>query len=237
MSDISNIKHKISNIQQYPELKEELTQIAGSCLEELQAIRKELTMAYIVSGKIVVEENEHYEVKDEREIRQDGKQTQDLDQKQRKEEQRLKDLILLCNMKNDISDHSTINDKIENEGHKKDIRNNFLKKIFKLLEKIVKALPFYKDKNKSQTVEQSDEQLDPVESIKHGIKILKEYKQVLNVRTNKLSKLETLQSHIQNYKSRIVQDPKKYNKDNYISKLQEKTMIRNKNNIGRDINI
>lgn len=233
MSDISNIKHKISNIQQYPELKEELTQIAG----KLQAIRKELTMAYIVSGKIVVEENEHYEVKDEREIRQDGKQTQDLDQKQRKEEQRLKDLILLCNMKNDISDHSTINDKIENEGHKKDIRNNFLKKIFKLLEKIVKALPFYKDKNKSQTVEQSDEQLDPVESIKHGIKILKEYKQVLNVRTNKLSKLETLQSHIQNYKSRIIQDPKKYNKDNYISKLQEKTMIRNKNNIGRDINI
>lgn len=235
MSDISNIKHKISNIQQYPELKEELTQIAGSCLEELQAIRKELTMAYIVSGKIVVEENEHYEVKDEREIRQDGKQTQDLDQKQRKEEQRLKDLILLCNMKNDISDHSTINDKIENDGHKKNIRNNFLKKMFKLLEIIVKVLPFYKDKNKSQTVEQSDEQLDPVESIKHGIKILKEYKQVLNVRTNKLSKLETLQSHIQNYKSRIVQDPKKYNKDNYISKLQEKTMIRNKKNIGREI--
>lgn len=235
MSDIGNIKHKISNIQQYPELKEELTQIAGSCLEELQAIRKELTMAYIVSGKIVVQENEHYEVKDEQEIRQDGKQTQDLDQQQRKEEQRLKDLILLCNMKNDISDHSTINDKIENDGHKKDIRNNFLKKMFKLLEKMVKALPFYKDKNKSQTVEQSDEQLDPVESIKHGIKILKEYKQVLNVRTNKLSKLETLQSHIQNYKSRIVQDPKKYNKDNYISILQEKTMMRNKNNIGRGI--
>lgn len=235
MSDISNIKHKISNIQQYPELKEELTKIAGSCLEELQAIRKELTMAYIVSGKIVVEENEHYAVKDEREIRQDSKQTQDLDQKQRKEEQRLKDLILLCNMKNDISDHSTINDKIENDDHKKNIRNNFLKKMFKLLEKIVKVLPFYKDKNKSQTVEQSDEQLDPVESIKHGIKILKEYKQVLNVRTNKLSKLETLQSHIQNYKSRIVQDPKKYNKDNYISKLQAKTMMRNKKNIGRAI--
>ncbi|HJD66727.1 MAG TPA: hypothetical protein LFV91_06895 [Rickettsia endosymbiont of Bembidion nr. Transversale] len=237
MSDISNIKHdiKISNIQQYPELREELTQIAGSCLEELQAIRKELTMAYIVSGKIVVEENGHYAVENELEIRRDGKQTQDLDHKQRKEEQRLKDLILLCNLKNDISDRSTINDKTENEDNKKDTKNNFLKKMFKLLEKIVKALPFYKDKNKSHTVEQSDEQLDPVESIKHGIKILKEYKQVLKVRTNKLSELETLQSHIQNYKSRMVQDPKKYNKDNYISKVQAKRMMRNNNSIGRGI--
>ncbi|WP_342225869.1 hypothetical protein [Rickettsia endosymbiont of Urophora cardui] len=237
MSDISNIKHdiKINNIQQYPELREELTQIAGSCLEELQAIRKELTMAYIVSGTIVVEENGHYEVKDERGIRQDGKQTQDLDRKQRKEEQNLKDLILLCNIKHDISDHTAINDKTENKDNKKGIKNNFLRKMFKLLEKIVKALPFYKDKNKSHTVEQSDEQLDPVESIQQGIKILKEYKQVLKLRTDKLSELETLQSHIQNYKSRIVQDPQKYNKDNYISKLQEKTMMHNKNSIGRGI--
>lgn len=108
MSGISNAKKNlnISSIKEYPKLREKLARLAYNCLEELQVIRKELTMAYIVSGKVVTEEDDKYEFRNEKEVRIDNKQGQDIDKKQREEEQILKDLKILCSIKNNIADNS-----------------------------------------------------------------------------------------------------------------------------------
>ncbi|WP_341790449.1 hypothetical protein [Rickettsia endosymbiont of Polydrusus tereticollis] len=138
MSGISNAKKNlnISSIKEYPKLRDKLARLAYNCLEELQVIRKELTMAYIVSGKVVTEEDDKYEFRNEKEVRIDNKQGQDIDKKQREEEQILKDLKILCSIKNNIADNSARGNQEEKGNIKEKVRNNFLGKILRLLKRV-----------------------------------------------------------------------------------------------------
>ncbi|MCC8418823.1 MAG: hypothetical protein LN590_04580, partial [Rickettsia endosymbiont of Glossina mortisans submortisans] len=114
----------------------ELRDITTDCLKKLQVIRQDLTSAYIVSQHIIINENDKYEFKPEKEVRAESKQELDLDKVQREEEKILKDILAT------ISSQKTAEDKEQNNQKSalKTDTSNSTKNIFVKIKNLIKKL-------------------------------------------------------------------------------------------------
>lgn len=185
----------------------ELSDITTGCLKKLQAIRQDLTSAYIVSQYIIINEDDKYEFKSEKEVRAESKQDLDLDKVQREEEKILKDIL------DTISSQKTVEDK-EQHNQKSALKNdtskstkNIFVKIKNLIKKLISRL-YPKEKEITVSSETSNNHVDLMEQ---NIKNIKIYNKELDKRVEALKNIDLLQEKISQYKERAV-DPKEYNK-------------------------
>lgn len=185
----------------------ELRDITTDCLKKLQVIRKDLTSAYIVSQHIIINEDDKYEFKPEKEVRAENKQHLDLDKVQREEEKILKDIL------DTIFSQKTVENKQQNNKKsalKTDTSNstkNIFVKIKNLIKKLISSL-YPKEKEINVSSETSNNHVDLMEQ---NVKNIKIYNKELDKRVEALKNIDLLQEKISQYKERAV-DPKEYNK-------------------------
>lgn len=214
-TDVTSTKNMI--------LINELRDITTDCLKKLQAIRKDLTAAYIVSQHIIISEDDKYEFKPEQEVRAENKQHLDLDKVQREEEKTLKDIL------NTISSQTTSEDKQQTNKKsvlKKDTSNS-TKNIFVKLKNLIKKLISRFSLREEKIIVPPETNKTPVELMEYNIKNIKIYNKELDKREETLKNINALQEKISQYKERAV-DPKAYNtkKDFVAEAIKRKKQIR-----------
>lgn len=212
MSTINSIPKIVKNwnIEQLSHTKvQTLKNEVQECIEILSTIRKELTQAYIVSQKIIIEEAENeYTVIEEQKARDKGEHHKDLDKKQRKEEQILKDINRLFDSKESIQDNLGLE---SDKEFSKKTSSNILYKILRLLRELV-----MKKAKVTEPKKEEKEQKNPEEALDESMKIISSYKELLKKRVEKIKDLPGIQEQIKVYCLRIA-DPKEYNKRNSIT--------------------
>ncbi|MCC8419074.1 MAG: hypothetical protein LN590_05955, partial [Rickettsia endosymbiont of Glossina mortisans submortisans] len=139
MTDIKSILKGINHADQSEQniiLINELKDITTDCLKKLQVIRKDLISAYIVSQYIIINDDDKYEFKPEKEVRAENKQHLDLNKVQREEEKILKDIL------DTISSQKTAEDKEQNNQKSalKTDTSNSTKNIFVKIKNLIKKL-------------------------------------------------------------------------------------------------
>lgn len=185
----------------------ELRDITTDCLKKLQVIRQDLTSAYIVSQYIIINEDDKYEFKPEKEVRAESKQDLDLDKVQREEEKILKDILETISSQKTVEDKEQHNQKSALKTDTSKSRKNIFVKIKNLIKKLISRL-YPKEKKITVSSETSNNHVDLMEQNLKNIKI---YNKELDKRVEALKNIDLLQEKISQYKERVV-DPKEYNK-------------------------
>lgn len=185
----------------------ELQNITSECLKKLQAIRNDLTSAYIVSQHVIINENDKYVFKPEKDVRTDNQQNLDLDKAQREEEKILKDILDTIDPRTKDRDKRN-NIKISaQESDTSNRSKNIFIKIKNLIQRLMSSLY---PKDKVITIPDETNKM-PIELMEQNINNIKIYSNELDKRAKSLKNIQILQERISQYKERIA-DPKEYNK-------------------------
>jgi hypothetical protein len=185
----------------------EIRDITTDCLKKLQVIRQDLTSAYIVSQHIIINEDDKYEIKSEKEVRAENKQHLDLDKVQREEEKILKDILETISSQKTVKDKEQDNQKSSLKTDTSNSTKNIFVKIKNLIKKLISRL-YPKEKEITVSSETGNNHMDLMEQ---NVKNIKIYNKELDKRLEALKNIDLLQEKISQYKERVV-DPKEHNK-------------------------
>ncbi|WP_341792357.1 hypothetical protein [Rickettsia endosymbiont of Gonocerus acuteangulatus] len=205
----------------------ELRDITTDCLKKLQVIRQDLTSAYIVSQHIIINENDKYEFKSEKEVRAENKQHLDLDKVQKEEEKILKDILETISSQKTVENKEQHNQKSALKTDTSNSTKNIFVKIKNLIKKLISRL-YPKEKEVTVSSETSNNHVDLMEQ---NVKNIKIYNKELDKRVEALKNIDLLQEKISQYKERVV-DPKECNKKkDFVTEEIQRKQHRRQNKI------